>query len=80
MTPPLEMVLRKNVIDLKSTDTGDEIPSAVVTTLFSFLRFGRSLIKERKKKERNCGWKTTVLWQTWNAFNNPVKLARLMHD
>ena len=51
----MEMVLRKNVIDLKSTDTGDEITSAVVTTLFSFLRFGRSLIKERKKKERNCG-------------------------
>lgn len=51
MTPPLEMVLRKNLIDLKRADTRNEITSAVVTTLFSFLVFSISLIKGRKKKE-----------------------------
>lgn len=39
------------MIDLKRADTRNEITSAVVTTLFSFLVFSIYLIKERKKKE-----------------------------
>lgn len=50
MTPPLalEIVLRKNLIDLKRTDTWNEMTFA---TLFSFMVFCVSFIKRREKKE-----------------------------
>lgn len=50
MTPPLalEMVLRKNLIDLKRTDTWNEMTFA---PLFSFMVYCVSFIKRRKKKE-----------------------------
>lgn len=67
MTAPLalEMVLRKNLIDLKRTDTWNEMTFA---TLFSFMVFCISFIKRRKKKKKEIVTKRVFSWERFEVI------------